>query len=265
MDIIHIDCYFRADLGQRLFIDHLVRLDATTAFYRPKRRERGQPPRIHPVSVVLRTSPRDLCQPLSTAAIYPGDPAPAAAGHACLGDVAEVRLAPWLGTTGVFVVDDAVARTLPAGSTVPAVDAKDFVNGTPVIRKHALVTRRDDPPAGPVLAHLDRTLHLMCERGRRDPHWLPPELFADRFDLSQPRLLIPRIAKGLRVLRLPPGILPINHELTVVESGRMTLDELENALMSDDCQAWIDARAPALENGYRSITTRLLRQLPVPG
>src|SRR3546814_7143146 len=60
----------RASLGERFGIHHLERLDASTAFYRPKQRRAGTPPRIHPVAVVLR-SPDNARIQLSDAAIFP--------------------------------------------------------------------------------------------------------------------------------------------------------------------------------------------------
>ena len=109
----------------------------------------------------------------------------------------------------------------------------------------------------------------MAPRGRRNPVWLPPETWASsdpakpHFDLSQPTLLIPRIAKRLRVVRVPAGILPIQHNLSIVSADPRDLDALAEALQTEEVQAWIQSRAARLENGYLSITTTLLRDLPV--
>ncbi len=91
---------------------------------------------------------------------------------------------------------------------------------------------------------------------------MPPEPF-HRFDLSQPSLLVPRIAKTLKPVRVPAGILPVNHNLSIVRAGSMTLDDIEVLLNSTAANEWIEHRAARLENGYRSLTTRLLRALPV--
>lgn len=76
-------------------------------------------------------------------------------------------------------------------------------------------------------------------------------------------LMIPRIALGLRPLRLPDGVLPINHNLTIIGAGSESLERIEAALRSDFAQRLIEQRAPRLENGYFSITTRFLRDLPI--
>lgn len=79
--------------------------------------------------------------------------------------------------------------------------------------------------------------------------------------LAEDALLIPRIARGLRPVHLPRGVLPVNHNLTVVVPGG-DLDALARALMAPDAARWIAERA-RLENGFLSLTTRMLRNLPV--
>ena len=64
-------------------------------------------------------------------------------------------------------------------------------------------------------------------------------------------------------MRLPPGILPVNHNLSIVRAGSITLDDIEALLNSHAANKWCEHRAARLENGYRSLTTRLLRTLPV--
>lgn len=44
----------RQQLGEQVGVDYVGRLDVNTAFYRPKNRRAGTPPRIHPIEVVLR-------------------------------------------------------------------------------------------------------------------------------------------------------------------------------------------------------------------
>ncbi|KND57181.1 Modification methylase PaeR7I (Adenine-specific methyltransferase PaeR7I) (M.PaeR7I) [Candidatus Paraburkholderia schumanniana] len=118
----------RERLGQRLSLAHAERLSAETAFYRPKQRRVGSPPRVHPVSVVL-VSDHGASQNLSSKPIHPGVDESRYEGMRLLGDFAQVRIAPWLGSEGVFVVDAATARGLPPECLVPAVDTDDIQNG----------------------------------------------------------------------------------------------------------------------------------------
>lgn len=252
----------RAVVGRRLGIDHLKRLDPASAFYRPKHRRAGTPPRIHPVAVVLRGRDRSTTV-LGGDAIYPGAAVDCAGAGRRLGDVARVRLAPWLGTAGVFVLGAAVATNLPPDLLVPCVDTDDIVGGRlrPAGRV-AIRTLPDVEPPPAVMRHLDATLHRMAPRGRRTPRWLSPESW-HQLDLSQPSLLVPRIARSLRPVRVPAGVLPINHNLSIVAAGAADLDEIEAILSSERADAWIRERAARLENGFVSVTTTLLRQLPV--
>ncbi|WP_150563971.1 hypothetical protein [Pandoraea cepalis] len=57
--------------------------------------------------------------------------------------------------------------------------------------------------------------------------------------------------------------MPLDHGINIVRAGDSTLDQLEAALMHPESEAWRLARAPRLENGYFSLTTTLLRSLPV--
>ena len=50
--------------------------------------------------------------------------------------------------------------------------------------------------------------------------------------------------------------------MTVVSSA-IPLAQLTAMLTTDEVQAWIAARAPRLEGGFYSLTTTLLRQIPV--
>lgn len=253
----------REVVGQHFGLASVTRLNADSAFYRPKLRRAGTPPRIHPVAVVLKNRAEHV-QPIGRAPIYPDERragVEVAPAHV-LNDVAEVRLAPWLGTPGIFLIDAAVSAQWPVGTTVPAIDTDDIQGGVLTSpRRCAVVTRPEEPPASDVLAHLDRELPRMCARGRSAIRWIPPEPF-HRFDLSQPSLLVPRIAKTLKPVRVPAGVLPVNHNLSIVRAGSMTLDELEALLNGQAANDWIAHRAARLENGYRSITTRLLRALP---
>lgn len=71
-------------------------------------------------------------------------------------------------------------------------------------------------------------------------------------------------AKCLRAIPLPAGVLPINHNLSVIScSSKYDLSCLRERLTCDRSQDWIQRHAARLENGYLSITTTLLRELPV--
>ena len=180
----------------------------------------------------------------------------------CSSDLATIRLAPWLGSPGIFVVDAATARRLPPECLVPAVDTDDIVDGVlQPPRRFAIRTLTGEEPPAEVLAHLDAHLERMAKRGRRTPRWLPPETFHG-LDLSQPALLIPRIARSLAPVRLPPGILPINHNLTIVGGRQADIGEIETRMRGEGAQAWMRTYAARLESNYFSITTTLLRSFP---
>lgn len=255
----------RSVVGQRLGIRHLARLDCDSSFYRPKSRRSGQPPRIHPVAVVLSDA-KACAIALTRAPIYPEADDTAYEGCRPLEDVAAVRLAPWLGKHGLFVIDQATAdaANIPASLLVPAVDTDNMKGGVlSAPTKFAIRTFRNIEPPPEVMSHLDANMHLLAKtKIRTTQRWLPPESF-ENIDLSQERLLIPRIACSLRPVRVPAGILPLDHGISIVGAGSMTLDQLEEALMRPEAEAWVRARAPRLENGYFSLTTKLLRTLPL--
>jgi tRNA1(Val) A37 N6-methylase TrmN6 len=252
----------RVDLGKRLAITHLTRLDPKTSFYRPKHRRTGTPPRIHPVEMVLRPLAFGGIE-LGERAIYPDTSDADVAGAPRLRDVARVRLAPWLGAPGIFVVDAAVASTLPADSLVSAVDTDDFLADDTLRTPHRYAIRTGPtPPCGPVMEHLRAELPRMALRGRRTPEWLPPEGW-NGLPLSRPSLVVPRIARGIRAIRVPANVLPISHNLSVIECANVSLDRIEAALQDEQTQAWVRARAPRLENGFMSITTTFLQQVPL--
>jgi hypothetical protein len=254
-------------MGSRVGISYLARLDPSTSFYRPKLRVSGSPPRIHPVQIVLR--------PLATGS-YPltGEPISPdeELGHKekvngpTLSDIATVSLAPWLGPMGIFVVTGKEAELLrKAGADlVDAVDTDDIEDGT--LKAATRFAIRTDPVAPPKSRIVDRHLrdrrHLMPPRGQQRPYWLPPESI--KLSIDQPSLLIPRIARQLRAITLPAGVLPLNHNLSIVSAREdVSLEELRAILLSTQSQAWIQRHAPRLESGYLSITTKLLRRMPV--
>jgi hypothetical protein len=253
----------RERIGATLGIAAMQRLDPTSAFFRPKRRRAGSPPRVHPVLVLL--APADTAtRQLGRAPIYPDAREQARPDVAVLGDVAKVKLAPWLGPHGVFTLDAAQAAGLPGTALVPCVDTDDIVGD--VVRKpsrFALRTGREVEPHEAVLAHLLANHSRLPPRARRVPLWCSPEPWGE-LPLDYDAILVPRIARGLRAVRLPAGVLPINHNLTIVAPKACDLEAIIDELRSQACQTWIQERAPRLENGYHSITTRLLRHLPMP-
>lgn len=256
----------RATIGAKVGLVHVARLDASTAFYRPKYRKAGSPPRIHPVEVVLSPAARDT-HPITSTPISPdGGATPDSTEGPVLSSIATVRIAPWLGPEDLFVVDSEAAKRFPPGSTVPAVDTDDIDPASNQLlppRRHAILTVRDTEPAGAVRDHLLRHRHLMPAKCAGKPFWMPPEPIT--LDLSRPSLLVPRIARRLRVVALPADVLPINHNLQIVQSdGKHSLQAIADYLSSDQAHAWLQRHAPRLENGFLSITTSLLRRMPVP-
>lgn len=262
----------RSALGQRLGMSYLARLDPDSAFYRPKYRQKGSPPRVHPVAFVLEDS--ETADLLMGAAPINPDSFGSATGEpytgTTLGDIAQVRLAPWLGPKGLFVIDAGTAAALSPEdrlSLIPAADTdcippKEDVFVAPT--QFAIRTNRAEEPTGWIRNHLlaNRDKVPVSRKGVGRPWWLPPETI--NLDTSESTLLVPRIARRIRVIEIPPGVLPINHNLTVCSAlPGMSLLELRGLLLSDASQAWIRSNAPRLENGFVSITTRLLRRMPV--
>lgn len=253
----------RVKLGARVGIEHLSRLDAQTSFYRPKDRRKGSPPRIHPVEVVLRPAAQSRIA-LNDNPVSPDSADADRYSGPRLEDVATIRLAPWLGPANIFVVDEKFAKGLPVGHLIPAVDTDDVDPHTDELsapRRFAIKTERHTPPPEAITNHLAREMHRMPKRGIRKTGWLPPEKVFD--DLSKPALLIPRIARKVRAIRLPPGLLPINHNLYVVQAKpEITLAQIEAILLSDSTHEWLMRNAPRLENGYYDLRSNLIRRIP---
>lgn len=252
----------RAHLGTRLSLDHVQRLDAATAFYRPKMRRKGTPPRCHPVEVVLTPSPNGVA--LTHAPISPDDPhAQHEQADCTLADIATVRLAPWLGPRGIFNIDAAIASTLPPECLIPIVEndnvGADDTLGAP--RRYAIRTDKNQPPPAATAAHLEAALPRMPQRGRRKTWWMPPETIT--LDLSRPGILIPRIAKRLRAIPIPAGILPVDHNLHIASSDTISQEDLIELVTCDEAQAFARMHAPRLENGYLDLRASLLRRIPV--
>lgn len=246
----------RREIGQQLCVAGVQRLDARSAFHRPKERVKGAPPRVHAVAITLATEGRPLGQePLRMEEVPEVDGVP-------FSDLVELRLAPWLGTDNIFTVD--ADAGLPAEHLVPCILPRDLCPRTDRIgptRRWAIVTGDEEPPKQ-ILEHLDRNLHRMPVRGRRRVRWLPPERFDGHLPLPQDAVLVPRLAPRLRAIRLPANHLPTNHSL-VVASG-LPVERIQLMLNDPRVQAQADALALRVEGGYRSYTATLLRQLIIP-
>lgn len=247
----------RARLGKRYKVVDIQRLDASSAFYRPKSRQRGTPPRVHPVCLVLSPAGQGRSlgrEPFLIEALADFEGVP-------LTNVAQVQLAPWLGPDGIFVVQS--TQDLPAESLVPVVDAEGITASGELrpVRRWAIVTSASTPDER-ILAHLEAALGRMPNRGRRGTPWLPPESFSGRLPLSADAVLIPRIARRLRPVRLPAGHLPNDHNLIVISQ----LDPLRliHILEDESVQAQAEVLAPRIDGGYRSYSATLLRQLVIP-
>lgn len=255
----------RKRLGERVGITHLSRVDQKTAFYRPKRRVKNSPPRIHPIEIVFedaRNAPIAITEsPLSPDTLTnEKDP-----HQKTLADIATVTLAPWLGPEGIFIVKNETAENLKNhAELIPAVDTDDIDRTNDKLTAPYRYVIKTDPHTRPsklLDEHLRENLDRMPPRGRRPTYWLPPE--TPKLALNQPSLLIPRIARQLRVIELPAGIMPINHNLSIISAGPMPLSEIKEMLLSQKSQAWIKANSPRLENEYLSITVKRLRRMPV--
>lgn len=251
----------REIVGSRLAIEHLERHSVASAFYHAKTRRINTPPRVHPVEVVLAPTG---ATPLTAAPIYPG--ARLRVAGRTLSDVAQINQGPYLGTKGIFWMTrvKALELGLPESSLVPAVGPRDLRGLTLRTPEFvALLTQRDVRPPEPIARHLLASYGRMAKRGQaRLQRWVPPESI-EPFPLATESLVVPRILKEMRVLRLPAGIVPLNHNLTIVSASRFDLDELEALLLSQSTWEWIQERGHRIDGGYYSITTNLLRELPI--
>jgi hypothetical protein len=130
-------------------------------------------------------------------------------------------------------------------------------------RRFAILTRADREPSPAIAAHLKAQLHRMPPRGHRNPWWLPPETIT--MSLDQPSLMVPRIARRIRVITLPPGVMPLNHNLSLVRStGAYDLDALRRILLSPASHRFAMQHCARLEDNFISLTTTKLRRLPIP-
>ena len=253
----------REVLGARLGIEHVERLNAESAFHKPKQRRKGTPARVHPVMLVL--SPSGAI-PLTKEPVYPGVDETPYAGLPKLQELAQVRLGPWLGSPKIFSIspEEAIAKRIPPEVLVRAIDIDDIIDGDKLgpPKRYAIRTHPNHRPCEAVMAHLEETMHLMAEGGKKSTFWCPPERWHAR-DLSQTTLMVPRIAKTPRGIWVEPNMLPVNHNLSVISGDLHLLTRIERALRSDLAAKWLQEHAPRIEGGFHTLDTTLLRKMPI--
>ena len=116
------------------------RLDAASAFYRAKDRRKYTPPRVHPVSLVLTQGGPG--RPLGGAP-FTIDELPDVDGVPLAG-LADIRIAPWLGPRGIFLVDS--PGRLPRECLVPAVEPPVGGSSRKEMQSVVRIFRRLGPP-----------------------------------------------------------------------------------------------------------------------
>ena len=249
----------RARLGRTLAIRHLQRLDQSTSFYRPKLRKRGTPPRIHPVLLVLAATGRQL----SSAPVYPDETRGAYDHLPKLASLATIRLGPYL-KKGVFLLtnEQAAAAGIPDDCKVRAVLPHNLRGGVLGTLTHvAIRTWPDEIPPEPVRRHLDKTLPTIPPRGR-GKGYCPREAF-HTWNLGAPSLVVRRIARDPRAVRLPPGILAVNHDLNVLSADPAMLAQIERALAGELAHRWMREHAPCVDNGFHTLNPTILSEMPI--
>ncbi|WP_426172416.1 Eco57I restriction-modification methylase domain-containing protein [Pseudoduganella sp. R-34] len=252
----------RAELGRRLGIQHVERLDPKSSFYRPKNRKAGTPPRITPIAVHLTDGGG---RQLTSAAIYPDADLASYEGLPLLGDLAEVRLAPWLGPEGIFFfsMEEAHAKHLPLDSLVPVFDTDDTKDG--IFRYPTRYAIRTDPkkePCDAIMSHLKSRYGKMPAGARMSKLWMPPEAHW-HWDLDQPSLFLSRIAQSPSPVRVPAGVLPMNHHLRIACRNRELLEKIARAMSGELAAKWFAAHGCPLEGGFWSMSAPLLRKMPL--
>lgn len=255
----------RASLGETLGITHIGRLDASTAFYRPKARVKNSPPRVHPVSILLSDRTIAGQYPLTGAPVSPdGYDRPAWTGPT-LESIATVRIAPWLGAKGIFVLPNNRADEFEGIATLPVIDSDNLDVESRTLRApthFVLVTDRKEQPTGIVRDHIMSQFDNLPKRCRDGRWWHPPE--AITIQLDRPALVIPRIGKRLTPIRVPAGVLPCDHSIYLaVDKDGLGLDRIEEILLSDETHDYVCSTAPRLEDGYFDIRSTLIRSVPI--
>ena len=249
----------RAHLGNRLTFERIERLGTANPFYVPKTRRRNSPPRVHPVIVVARNEAGHGLQ-MGPRPVILSDQDQSIEGQT-LDDHVTIMVAPWMGADGIFVVRRKDVN-IPDEHLIPCVTSKDIhpTEDRFLPNTSAVIVTQKELPSEEVMRHLEKELPRMAPRGIRTPKWLPPTSFAHKLPLKSPGLLIPRIAKRLRPILLPAGIMPVNSNIVIADCEDPVL--LAEWLNEPEQQQWIARNAPPLEGGYLSITTKLLRRLP---
>ena len=250
----------RQHLGPQLSVSHVERLDAASAFNKPKLRRKGTPPRVHPVMLVLGTQGR----PLTREPIYPDAPLEAFSHLPTLGELATIRLAPYLGQRGIFYMPLREARVagIPPQDLVPVVEPRDVSRGIMAEpRLVAIRTRAGVRPCDAILQHLEHNRHRMTKR-ELARGWLPRESF-EGWDLDAPSLVVPRAVQTPVATRIRPGVLPIGHDLSIVTATPAALDMIERAIHKPVAAGWLRAYAPPICNGYHALDPDLLRKMPI--
>ena len=64
-------------------------------------------------------------------------------------------------------------------------------------------------------------------------------------------------------VRVPARVLPINHNISIITGDMETLEKIEAFMKTAQARRWVESHAARLENGYFSLTTTLLRKLPI--
>ncbi|MYM92354.1 N-6 DNA methylase [Duganella vulcania] len=255
----------RETLGSQLRIRHMAKLDCKSSFFRPKSRRAGTLPRVHPVAIVLGGGSG---QELTKKPIYPSATTTDYGRYPKLRDLATVRLGSWLGPDEVFLVtaEQARASGLPDDVLVPVAGAKDIVDDTlQAPTRYAIRTTPATLPSEQVIKHLNANMHLMppsALRKRRNTPWVPPEAFHNT-PLDQPTLLVRRISRTPQAIRLPAGVLAIDHHLSITPNDPAMFSAIERALMAPIAQQWMQERARPLEEDWFELTATVLRDMPI--
>lgn len=121
--------------------------------------------------------------------------------------------------------------------------------------RYAILTRPDIAPSPTAASHIEQQKAKAGMSARRGKAWMSRESF-HKFDLKQPSLMVLRIGKTPKGIQVPAGILPLDHNLSIVCEAPEMLRRVEKALASDLAAQSLREHAAPLENGYLAITER---------
>ncbi len=271
----------RSAVGQRVEVVHANRLDHRTTFYRAKKqRVTGAAPRVHPVAMIFAPIGGGF-RPMSREPFFVDDLLAPVKSNRTLGDIADVRMAPWVGKDGIFIVPRTVAESLAGAEVVPVIDTPNIPADQDIVAgeiKYLIRTPRDGTlPSAAVQSHVSEATRDFISRlpapdreAAMNTHWkdcadrfMTPE--AVRLPCDREGLLLPSICRRLRPIRFPAGMIPVNRTHVVyARSGGPSLEEIETLLRSDVSQEWLVRAGKPIENGFYTLGTKMLRQLPVP-